>query len=175
MQEFLDRVMAAPDARCADRGHRGGRSTNSTYQQGINWQRLQGAGNTGLSLTMQPTGPNTLPGGAVPSAAGAGCQRRHQRYQQPGSHHPGLLQIGYVNPTSRLGNIASAITLLESFGNVRVLSSPSFSVLKQPDRHSQGRQQPVLFHHRRDHHTVRWHADGHHLYVHAQHGGGGVS
>jgi len=37
--------------------------------------------------------------------------------------------LNYANPTSRLGNIASTIQLLESFGKVKVLSSPKISVL----------------------------------------------
>lgn len=129
VQEFLDRVMGSARRQVLIEATVVEVELNSTYQQGINWQRLQGAGNTGLSLTMQPGGPNTLPGGAVPGAAGAAVNAVTNSINNPGATTPGLLQIGYVNPTSRLGNIASAITLLESFGNVRVLSSPKLSVL----------------------------------------------
>src|SRR5690606_9849960 len=42
---------------------------------------------------------------------------------------PSVFTLSYFNPTSSLGNIAAAITLLESFGKVKVLSSPKISVL----------------------------------------------
>ena len=78
---------------------------------------------------MQPGGPNSLPGGAVPGAIGAAVNPVTGSIANPGATNSSMLQIGYVNPTSRLGNIAAAITLLESFGKVRVLSSPKLSVL----------------------------------------------
>ena len=38
-------------------------------------------------------------------------------------------QIGYANPNSPIGNIASTIKLLNQFGNTRVLSSPKLMAL----------------------------------------------
>jgi general secretion pathway protein D len=129
VQEFIDRVMGSARRQVLIEATVVEVELSSSHQQGINWQRLQGAGNSGLSLTMQPTGPNSLPGGAVPGAGGAAVNAVTGSLANPGATTPGLLQIGYVNPTSRLGNIAAAITLLESFGKVRVLSSPKLSVL----------------------------------------------
>ncbi|MDO8789105.1 MAG: pilus (MSHA type) biogenesis protein MshL [Sulfuritalea sp.] len=37
--------------------------------------------------------------------------------------------INYANPTSAIGNLAAQISLLESFGKVKVLSSPKLSVM----------------------------------------------
>ena len=77
------------------------------YQQGINWSRVHG----GLSLAQQQAGAATLPSGIAPGTS------------------PGIFVLNYVNPTSRLGNIAATVQLLESFGKVKVLSSPKISVM----------------------------------------------
>jgi general secretion pathway protein D len=37
--------------------------------------------------------------------------------------------VGYTNPTSRIGNIAASLALLEQFGNTRVLSSPKLMAI----------------------------------------------
>jgi len=129
VQEFVDRVMGSARRQVLIEATVVEVELSSSFQQGINWQRLQGAGNSGLSLTMQPNGPTSLPGGAVPGAVGAAVNPVTGSIANPGATNAGMLQIGYVNPTSRLGNIAAAITLLESFGKVRVLSSPKLSVL----------------------------------------------
>ncbi len=129
VQEFIDRVMGSARRQVLIEATVVEVELSSSYQQGINWQRLQGAGNTGLSITTQPVGPNTLPGGTVPGVGGAAVNAVTGGIANPGATTPAMLQIGYVNPTSRLGNIAAAITLLESFGKVRVLSSPKLSVL----------------------------------------------
>lgn len=80
---------------------------SNEYQQGINWSRLHG----GLSLTQKQVGTTVLPSAVTPGTT------------------PGLFVLDYANPTSRLGNIAATIQLLESFGKVKVLSSPKISVL----------------------------------------------
>lgn len=128
VQEFLDRVLNSAKRQVLIEATVVEVELGSNYQQGINWQRLQGSGATGTSITVQPSGPSALPGGVVPGV-GAAVNPVTSSLSNPGSLTSGMLQIGYVNPTSRLGNIAAAITLLESFGKVRVLSSPKLSVL----------------------------------------------
>jgi general secretion pathway protein D len=72
------------------------------YQQGIDWSRaLLGAKGFALSQT-----------GTVGIAATTGA-----------------LAVSYINPTSKFGNIAASIQLLEQFGNVKVLSSPKLTVM----------------------------------------------
>lgn len=84
---------------------------NKNYQQGINWQSLRtlrSPGTAGFSVGQSPTG---LVGGAVPdpfAVAGSG------------------FLLNYVAPG--LG-ISATLNLLETFGNVKVLSSPKLSVL----------------------------------------------
>ncbi|MYM26136.1 pilus (MSHA type) biogenesis protein MshL [Duganella sp. FT135W] len=79
---------------------------SNAYQQGINWSNLAGGG---LKLTQGAVG--TLPSGVTVGTT------------------PGIFLLNYTNPTSRLGSIATTIQLLESFGKVKVLSSPKISVL----------------------------------------------
>ena len=78
------------------------------YQQGINWSYL---GKGGLKLNQGQIGSQGLPSAVNPKSS------------------PGIFLLDYANPTSRLGNIAATIQLLESFGKVKVLSSPKISVL----------------------------------------------
>lgn len=76
------------------------------YQQGINWQRLSNDATTGFNLTQAPSGSNPL--ASNPTAT--------------------LLTLNYAKGTV-LGNLSASIRLLESFGKVKVLSSPKISVL----------------------------------------------
>lgn len=82
---------------------------NNNYQQGINWTSLTGSG----MLRMAQGQVNSI---ALPSAVNPGAS-------------PGIFLLNYANPTSRLGNITATLELLESFGKVKVLSSPKISVM----------------------------------------------
>jgi general secretion pathway protein D len=77
---------------------------SDNYQQGRAWSRFA-LGLKGFSLEQ---------------TAGAGL---------PTAGNNSMLTLGYLNPTSKFGNLAANITLLESFGNVKVLSSPKLSVM----------------------------------------------
>jgi general secretion pathway protein D len=69
-------------------------------------------GDTGFSLAQGLIGTaSSLPSGVDPSTS------------------PGIFKLGYANPNSAIGKISATIQLLESFGNVKVLSSPKISVL----------------------------------------------
>jgi MSHA biogenesis protein MshL len=94
------------------------------YQQGINWQKLNSGS---FSATQQPLGPAPLPGGSIPGSGPGGLIF-------PASltplATPSLAVLQYVSsPGSFLGNLSVAVSLLESFGTVKVLSSPKLSVL----------------------------------------------
>ena len=73
---------------------------SNEYQQGINWSRLTG----NLQLRQQQVG--TLPSGVTPGAT------------------PGIFVLNYLKDS-----FSTTIQLLESFGKVKVLSSPKISVL----------------------------------------------
>lgn len=75
---------------------------SDNYKQGIDWSRaLLGA--KGFALSQAGTA-------GIAATTGA-------------------LAISYINPTSKFGNIAASVQLLEQFGNVKVLSSPKLSVM----------------------------------------------
>ena len=76
---------------------------NSNYQQGIDWSRLMGT--KGISIRQ---------------AGSAGL---------PASSTGSMLILDYLNPTSKLGDLSASLSLLDSFGDVKVLSSPKLSVM----------------------------------------------
>ncbi|MGK5019650.1 secretin N-terminal domain-containing protein [Janthinobacterium sp. LB2P10] len=75
---------------------------SNEYQQGINWARLTGS----LSLTQKQVGSAALSSGVTPGAT------------------PGIFLLNYLKDS-----FSTTIQLLESFGKVKVLSSPKISVL----------------------------------------------
>jgi len=77
---------------------------NSNYQQGINWSAIA-LGGKGFTLSQLATG--TLPSASTGS----------------------IVSLAYNNTASKIGNISGAVKLLDSFGDVKVLSSPKLSVL----------------------------------------------
>lgn len=110
IQEFLDLVLSSSKRQVLIEATVVEVQLNDQYQQGINWSSLKTAP-FGPDLINKPVGAATLPSGIAPDIS------------------PGLFVLKYANPTSFIGNIAATIQLLESFGKVKVLSSPKISVL----------------------------------------------
>ncbi|MDP2323213.1 MAG: secretin N-terminal domain-containing protein, partial [Gammaproteobacteria bacterium] len=108
IREFIDQVMSSAKRQVLIEATVVEVKLSDQYQQGINWSSLRRDG-TGLDLSQGRIG--TLPSGVNPGVS------------------PGIFSLGYANPNSVIGNIAATIQLLESFGNVKVLSSPKISVL----------------------------------------------
>lgn len=108
IREFIDQVMSSAKRQVLIEATVVEVRLSDQYQQGINWQSLRND-STGFSLGQGRIG--TLPSGVNPGVS------------------PGIFALGYANPNSVIGNIAATIQLLESFGNVKVLSSPKISVL----------------------------------------------
>ncbi len=107
IQEFVDQVMTSVRRQVLIEATIVEVRLSDNYQQGIDWSRLIAGGGTGFSLTQAATG-NPLP---------------------PATNTGRMFLLNYANPTSKLGNLAASISLLQSFGNVRVLSSPKLSVM----------------------------------------------
>jgi MSHA biogenesis protein MshL len=103
IQEFLDVVMASATRQVLIEATIVEVQLNNRYQQGIDWSILR-RGPAGISLSQ--------------SSAGT-----------PANVATSFFIGSIADPTNRLGNISATIRLLESFGNVRVLSSPKLSVL----------------------------------------------
>ena len=102
VQEFIDKVMTTAKRQVLIEATIVEVKLNDRYQQGINWSRaLLGAQGFALSQA-----------GSVGVGATAGA-----------------LTINYFDPTSNYGNILASIQLLETYGNVKVLSSPKLSVM----------------------------------------------
>ena len=120
IQEFLDQVLANAKRQVLIEATIAEVQLNNQYQQGIDWTALRTRGLTTISgnqissgnvtTTPQfPPGINVTPPSSLPSASAI----------------PNLLTLAVLRGT----NIAGVLQLLESFGNVRVLSSPKLSVL----------------------------------------------
>jgi len=103
IQEFIDRVMMTAKRQVLIEVTIVEVQLSDQYQQGINWSRLL-LGPQGFELK------KIADGGISSTSAGA-------------------LAISYFDPTSSFGNISASISLLETFGNVKVLSSPKLSVM----------------------------------------------
>jgi general secretion pathway protein D len=104
IQEFITRVMRSARRQVLIEATIAEVRLSSNYQQGIDWSRLR-LGAKGFGLTQVGTG--TL-----------------------GSTNTGsMVVLDYLNPTSKLGNLSASVSLLDSFGDVKVLSSPKLSVM----------------------------------------------
>jgi general secretion pathway protein D len=104
IQEFVDQIMASARRQVLIEATVVEVRLSDQYQQGINWQGLR-LGAKGFQLTQAGTA-------GLPSA-------------NTGS----MFVLNYVNPTANLGNLSATVSLLESFGTVKVLSSPKLSVM----------------------------------------------
>lgn len=81
------------------------------FQQGINWSRVANARSSGPTLTQGQIGTTTLPTGVAPGTT------------------PGIFLLNYIKSNSVIGDLTATLQLLESYGKVKVLSSPKISVL----------------------------------------------
>ena len=105
VQEFLDNVMAIARRQVLVEATIVEVQLNNQYQRGIDWARLRPPGqSTGFTFQQSPSGTPA----AVDTSSG--------------------FRIGYFSGTG-INVVLNALKLLESFGDVRVLSSPKISVL----------------------------------------------
>jgi general secretion pathway protein D len=122
VQEYLDLVLTSARRQVIIEATIAEVSLSDNYQQGINWQSLRtlrpGSPGAGFSAAQNPTGvpvpnPFTASSGSFATVSGT----------SPGAF---AFLLNYVAPG--LG-LSSTLSLLETFGKVRVLSSPKISVL----------------------------------------------
>jgi general secretion pathway protein D len=125
VQQFLDLVLRSARRQVLIEATIAEVQLSDQYQQGINWQKF---GSGGFSAIQQPLGPAPLPGGTIPGSGPGGITFPPSNPLIP---NPSLAVLQYVssNANSFLGNLSVAVSLLESFGTVKVLSSPKLSVL----------------------------------------------
>ncbi|SDH85274.1 type II secretion system protein GspD [Propionivibrio dicarboxylicus] len=103
IQDFLDKVTRSSHRQVLIEAMVTEVRLSRDHQQGIDWSAVT-LGRSGFSVAQKASGTITTP----PSS---------------------LLQLSYNNLQSRVGAIRAAITLLEGFGTVKVLSSPKLSVM----------------------------------------------
>jgi general secretion pathway protein D len=124
VQEFLDVVLRSAHRQVMIEATIAEVQLSDQYQQGINWQKFN---NGGFSVAQQPQGPAPLPGGSIPGSGPGGVTYPASSTPLP---NPAMAVLQYVGgPTSFLANVSVAVSLLESFGTVKVISSPKLSVL----------------------------------------------
>jgi general secretion pathway protein D len=129
IQEFLDMVLASSKRQVLIEATVVEVQLSDQYQQGINWQSLRNftrdpttgipTYNNGFNLGQTQTGSTLNSSSTSPLPI---------NITAPNST-PGLFALQYLKAGSVFGNIAATIQLLESFGKVKVLSSPKISVL----------------------------------------------
>src|ERR1019366_9412927 len=104
IQEFISQVMTNSHRQVLIEATIVEVQLSREYQQGVNWSTVL-TGSTGFSASQAANG-------TVPST-------------NTGS----IFTLNYQNPTSSIGALAASVKLMESFGTVKVLSSPKLSVL----------------------------------------------
>ena len=100
LQQFIDQVMGSARRQVLIEATVAEVQLSSGYQQGIDWN-LAKFGAAGFSVVQKAVGAIAAPASS-------------------------LLQLGYTNSQ---GNMSATVKLLETFGTVKVLSSPKISVL----------------------------------------------
>jgi len=106
VQEFLDKVMSSVRRQVLIEATIVEVTLSDKYQAGVDWSRIGNNPNRNSGFQFQQSlGP------AIDVATGTG------------------ISVGYLNPSSALGNLAASVTLLNQFGDAKVLSSPKLMVL----------------------------------------------
>jgi len=111
IQEFIDMVMSSARRQVLIEATVIEVQLSDNYQQGINWSTLRTSATQGLNVVQGQVGTNPLPSNVSPGIT------------------PGVFVMNYLKPFSSIGNLTATVQLLESFGKVKVLSSPKISVL----------------------------------------------
>ncbi|MEW5944531.1 MAG: pilus (MSHA type) biogenesis protein MshL, partial [Pseudomonadota bacterium] len=101
VQQYLDGVMQAAQRQVLIEATIVEVALSDKYKAGVDWSRL--ASGAGFTINQQLLAGNL---GTPPN-----------------------ITIGYANATSAVGNVSATLSLLESFGNIRVLSSPKLMAL----------------------------------------------
>lgn len=125
VKAFLDLVMNAAKRQVLIEATIVEVGLNDSFQMGIDWSRINAAGQksgvvVGQSLGSQSARFSTNTGLWVPN------NTKNALGIDNGT--AGWL-VGYINPSSALGNISASVNLLQQFGETRVLSSPKLMVL----------------------------------------------
>ncbi len=105
IQKFLDEIMTSARRQVLIEATIVEISLSDQYQAGVDWHRISGSFSYSQNT---PVNGQTVVGQIDPAP---------------------FYTFKYADPTSKIGDIAAALHLLEQFGNVRVLSSPKLMAL----------------------------------------------
>ncbi len=111
IQEFLDLVMSSAKRQVLIEATIVEVQLSDQFQQGINWSSVNNKLNSALSVRQGQIGSRVLESGVVPGVT------------------PGMVLFNFLKAGTALGDISATIQLLDTFGKVKVLSSPKISVL----------------------------------------------
>ncbi len=136
VREYLDKVLNSARRQVLIEATIAEVQLSEQFQQGVNWSRVRADG-SGWAFSQQPSGTSPLGTGAAPGSGPGGIvfPQNPTGTSDPGGasfsggQTPSLGVLRYLNTTSALGSIGAAVSLLQTFGKVKVLSSPKISVL----------------------------------------------
>jgi MSHA biogenesis protein MshL len=111
IQEFLDLVMSSAKRQVLIEATIVEVQLSDQFQQGINWSSVNNKLNSAYSLKQGQVGSRVLESGVLPGVT------------------PGMVLFNFLKAGTALGDISATIQLLDTFGKVKVLSSPKISVL----------------------------------------------
>ena len=122
VQEFIDKVMGSARKQVLIEATIVEVRLNDSFQAGIDWSRLGRQGGAGFVF------------GQTLGSKGFNFNSTTGAITKGGTNALGVastagLFAGYLNPASIVGNIAASVTLLQQFGDTKVLSSPKLMVL----------------------------------------------
>jgi MSHA biogenesis protein MshL len=123
VQEFIDQVMGSAKKQVLIEATIVEVQLSDSYQAGVDWSRLNNSATNSGFVFGQTLGSKGVNFNTTNGAFSSGDANAF------GSTTSAGLVAGYINPLSSIGNIAASITLLEQFGNTKVLSSPKLMVL----------------------------------------------
>lgn len=126
VQEFLDQVMLSAKRQVLIEATVVEVQLSDQYQQGINWGALRTG--SGWSIAQQPLGAALSSGPSAGSGPAGLIFPQNNSTSTAGAATPSLLVLRYLGQAGG-ASVAAAVSLLESYGKVRVLSSPKLSVL----------------------------------------------
>ncbi len=121
VQDFIDKVMSSARRQVLIEATIVEVRLNDSFQTGIDWSRLNNSSsNSGFQFRQQV---------GVQADINATANKLTTTNNAFGDPTNAGFIAGYLNPVSRIGNIAASINLLEQFGTTKVLSSPKLMVL----------------------------------------------
>jgi MSHA biogenesis protein MshL len=98
---------------------------SKSFQMGIDWSRLSASARQSGWQVSQSLGSEA----AHYNGDTRSWETNNSKNALGQNNGSVAFMLGYLNPSSRFGNLSASVTLLEQFGKTRVLSSPKLMVL----------------------------------------------